>query len=84
MNKGLRNLMRRTARPLRAWPAKPTRAEDAWSRRPDCPLIPREAAAYGFLRDRLHVVTGAVALPPALSDNAIDATLCLMLRRGRE
>lgn len=74
---------RRSTRPLADWPNSPTRGESAWAQRPLCPLMPREVAANGFLRDRLHVVTGAVPLPPGLSDQAVDATLSLMLRRGK-
>lgn len=84
MIKGLRNITRRTARPLHDWPAEPTRAESAWSQRPENPLLPRQVAAYGFLRDRVHVCTGARPLPARLSEKAIDATLSLMLRRGNE
>ncbi|PWC54282.1 hypothetical protein [Azospirillum sp. TSO22-1] len=73
---------RRNPRPLQEWPAELTRSERSWGLRPECPLLPREVAEHGFLRDRLHVVTGAVPLPAALSDDAVDATLRLMLRRG--
>lgn len=73
---------RRNSRPLHEWPAELTRSEGSWVMRPECPLLPREVAVHGFLRDRLHVVTGAVPLPIALSDDAVDATLRLMLRRG--
>lgn len=83
MNKGLRNSTRRAARPLRDWPAEATRSEGAWKMRPFCPLLPREVAEYGFLRDRLHIVTGASPLAQPLSDGAVDATLRLMLRRGK-
>lgn len=74
---------RRASRPLRDWPADMTRTEGAWSNRPACPLLPRTVADHGFLRDRLHVVTGAQPLPTGLSDPAVDATLSLMLRRGK-
>ncbi|WP_448202567.1 hypothetical protein [Azospirillum sp. sgz302134] len=74
---------RRTPRPLQDWPADMTRTEAAWGNRPECPLLPRAVATHGFLRDRLHVVTGAQPLPPGLSDPAVDATLSLMLRRGK-
>jgi len=85
MIKGTRSNLsrRRTPRPLQDWPADMTRTEGAWSNRPWCPLLPREVAAHGFLRDRLHIVTGAVPLPMGLSDQAVDATLSLMLRRGK-
>lgn len=90
MNKATRsNITRpRSSKPLRAkslqdWPADMTRTEGAWSNRPHCPLLPRTIAAHGFLRDRLHVVTGAKPLPGGLSDMAVDATLSLMLRRGK-
>ncbi|HEY0833566.1 MAG TPA: hypothetical protein VGE72_06605 [Azospirillum sp.] len=82
INKGLRNIPRRHPRTLRDWPAESTRSEGAWSMRPYCPLIPREVASYGFLRDRLHIFVGAEPLPTNLSDDSIDATLRLMLRRG--
>lgn len=82
--KALRNLAPRSARPLHDWPADLTRSENQWARRPYCPLLPREVAAYGFLRDRLSITTGAEPLAPALSDGAVDATLRLMLRRGHE
>ncbi|HYD66795.1 hypothetical protein [Azospirillum sp.] len=83
INKGLRNIPRRHPRPLRDWPAESTRSEGAWSMRPYCPLVPREVVASGsFLRDRLHVFVGAEPLPCTLSDDSIDATLRLMLRRG--
>lgn len=84
ITKGLRNLTRRSARPLQDWPAELTRSESAWADRPDCPLLPRRIAAYGFLRDRLHICTGADALPSSLSETAVDATLRLMLRRRCE
>lgn len=71
------------SRPLAHWPSEFTRGEGGWSGRPECPLLPREVAAHGFLRDRLHVLTGALPLPPEMSDEAVDATLTLMLRRGR-
>lgn len=70
-------------RSLAHWPSETTRSEGAWARRPECPLLPRQVAAHGFLRDRLHVLTGALPLPAAMSDEAIDATLTLMIRRGR-
>ncbi len=73
----------RIDRSLRDWAPETTRDELRWIRRPCCPLIPRCVAERGFLRDRLHMVTGAEALPPGLTDNAVDATLRLMLRRGR-
>lgn len=82
MIKVMRNLTRRSAKPLRDWPADSTRTEGSWYMRPYCPLLPREVAAYGFLRDRVHIVTGAKPLPDTLSEDAIDATLRLMLRRG--
>ncbi|MCW2246504.1 hypothetical protein M2352_002095 [Azospirillum fermentarium] len=73
----------RIDRALRDWAPETTRDELRWSQRPGCPLIPRTlAGAHGFLRDRLHVITGAEALPMGLTDNAVDATLRLMLRRG--
>ncbi|MBP2295338.1 hypothetical protein [Azospirillum rugosum] len=74
---------RRASKPLRDWPADMTRTEGAWSNRPACPLLPRAVADHGFLRDRLHIVTGAQPLPIGLSDPAVDATLSLMLRRGK-
>ncbi len=85
MNKGMRSTLshRRTPRPLQDWPADMTRDEGAWSNRPLCPLLPRAIAGQAFLRDRLHLVTGAAPLPPGLSDQAVDATLSLMLRRGK-
>lgn len=79
-----RTVTRRTPRPLQDWPSELTRSERSWFMRPECPLLPREVAAYGFLRDRLHVVTGATPLPRGLSDQAVDATLRLMLRRGHD
>ncbi|MGQ9365410.1 hypothetical protein [Azospirillum sp. ST 5-10] len=82
MKQTMRPITRRSARPLRDWPAEATRSEGQWSRRPVCPLLPREVATAGFLRDRLHVVTGAPPLPGRLSDESVDATLSLMLRRG--
>lgn len=86
-SKGTRTVTRRTPRPnprpLQDWPADMTRTEGAWFNRPWCPLLPREVAGLGFLRDRLHVVTGAVPLPADLSEQAVDATLRLMLRRGK-
>lgn len=85
MKQGLRTRARRAApRPLHDWPAEFTRSESAWSTRPDSPLLPRAVAAYGFLRDRIHIVTGAAPLPDEMSDQAIDATLSLMLRRGQK
>lgn len=86
MTKGTRQSptpRRRHPAPLQEWPARQTRTEGAWGARPDCPLLPRVVAAHGFLRDRLHIVTGAQPLPPGLSDPAVDATLSLMLRRGK-
>lgn len=71
------------SRPLAHWPSEFTRGEGGWSGRPECPLLPRMVAAHGFLRDRLHVLTGAIPLPADMSDEAVDATLTLMLRRGR-
>ncbi|WP_448191182.1 hypothetical protein [Azospirillum sp. sgz301742] len=79
-----RTVTRNTTRPLREWPAELTRTERSWIMRPECPLLPRAVAAYGFLRDRLHILTGAMPLPPVLSDDAVDATLRLSLRRGHE
>jgi hypothetical protein len=73
----------RSSKPLRDWSADMTRTEGAWSNRPYCPLLPRAIATHGFLRDRLHIVTGAKPLPGGLSDMAVDATLSLMLRRGK-
>ena len=75
--------IRSGSRPLAHWPSEFTRGEGGWSGRPDCPMLPRMVAAHGFLRDRLHVLTGALPLPAELSDEAVDATLTLMLRRGR-
>lgn len=75
--------VRTGSRPLAHWPSEFTRGEGGWSGRPECPLLPRLAASHGFLRDRLSVLTGALPLPPELSDEAVDATLTLMLRRGR-
>ena len=72
---------RRSSRPLCDWPADMTRTEGAWSNRPFCPLLPHTGA--GFLRDRLHVTIGSQPLPYGLSDMAVDATLSLMLRRGK-
>ncbi|HYG87626.1 MAG TPA: hypothetical protein VD978_15310 [Azospirillum sp.] len=77
-----RTVTRRNPRPLHDWPAELTRSERSWIMRPECPLLPRQVAAHGFLRDRLHIITGATPLPPGLSDEAVDATLRLMLRRG--
>ncbi|WP_035692995.1 hypothetical protein [Azospirillum halopraeferens] len=82
MKQAMRHITRRSARSLCDWPAELTRSEGQWSRRPDCPLLPRAIASTGFLRDRLHVMTGAVPLPLRLSDESVDATLSLMLRRG--
>ena len=78
-----RTVTRRNPRPLQEWPAELTRSERSWVRRPACPMLPRAVAAYGFLRDRMHILTGAEPLPPVLSDDAVDATLRLMLRRGQ-
>ncbi len=69
-------------RPLHDWPADLTRSEQSWVMRPACPLSPRRIATTGFLRDRVHIATGATPLPLGLSSEAIDATLFLMLRRG--
>jgi hypothetical protein len=76
-------LSRPGSRSLDHWPSEFTRSEGAWAGRPGCPLLPRMVASHGFLRDRLHVLTGAVPLAEVMSDEAIDATLTLMLRRGR-
>lgn len=83
MNKATRSTIARprSSRPLGDWPADMTRTEGAWSNRPECPLLPRAGA--GFLRDRLHVTIGSQPLPYGLSDMAVDATLSLMLRRGK-
>ncbi|KAA1058247.1 hypothetical protein [Azospirillum argentinense] len=83
MNKATRSTIARPrlSRPLGDWPAAMTRTEGAWGNRPDCPLLPRAGA--GFLRDRLHVTIGSQPLPYGLSDMAVDATLSLMLRRGK-
>ncbi|MFC5355269.1 hypothetical protein [Azospirillum himalayense] len=88
MNKATRSAIARprssrppSSRPLGDWPADMTRTEGAWSNRPECPLLPRAGA--GFLRDRLHVTIGSQPLPYGLSDMAVDATLSLMLRRGK-
>lgn len=71
------------ARPLAHWPSEFTRTEGGWAGRQECPLLPRQVATHGFLRDRLHVLTGAAPLPAEMTEEAIDATLTLMLRRGR-
>ncbi|AWK87516.1 hypothetical protein DEW08_15975 [Azospirillum thermophilum] len=81
--KGSRSVVRRASRPLRDWPSDMTRTEGAWYNRPHCPLLPREVAENCFLRDRLTFVTGATPLPAVLSETAVDATLRLMLRRGK-
>lgn len=81
--KGTRPLARPGARTLSDWPNARTRMEGSWSRRPDCPLLPKEEAPYGFLRDRLHHGTGTAPLPPDLTDQAVEAALRLMIRRGR-
>ena len=82
-HKGTRPLARPAARSLSDWPNAVTRTEGCWSRRPDCPLLPKEEAPYGFLRDRLHYGTGTAPLPPDLTDQAVEAALRLMIRRGR-
>ena len=79
-----RTVTRRNNRPLHEWSAELTRTERSWINRPECPLLPRAVAAYGFLRDRMHIITGATPLPPVLSDDAVDATLRLMLHRGND
>lgn len=83
-NKPLFPLPRRAPRALDEWGAESTRGEKSWSARPKCPMLPRAVADYGFLRDRLHVTTGAVPLQGCLTEQAVDATLTLMLRRGFE
>jgi hypothetical protein len=83
MIKAPRNVMRRAIRPLRERVADSgSWSGDGWSLRSICPLVSRQVASCGFLRDRLHVVTGVEPLPIGLSDEAVDATLSLMLRRG--
>ncbi|WP_298372931.1 hypothetical protein [Azospirillum sp.] len=67
---------------LEDWPHL-TRTEGGWFNRPYCPLIPRSIIGASFLRNRLHVIHGAQPLPPDLTDDAVDATLRLMLRRGK-
>lgn len=84
IDKALRAKPRRAPRSLGDWPAELTRSEKAWSGRPDCPMLARQLADMGFLRDRLHVTTGAAPLAGCLTDQAVDATLILMLRRGHE
>ncbi|CAO3413661.1 hypothetical protein [Azospirillum endophyticum] len=83
MIKAMRNLTRPTPRPLQDWPADMTRTEGGWYNRPGCPLVPRFLAEGGFLRDRLSMIHGSQPLPDDLSDGAVDATLRLMLRRGK-
>ncbi|CAO3352171.1 hypothetical protein TSH100_12935 [Azospirillum sp. TSH100] len=83
MMKPMRNLTRPTPRPLQDWPADMTRTEGGWYNRPGCPLVPRFLAEGGFLRDRLSMIHGSQPLPNDLSDGAVDATLRLMLRRGK-
>ncbi|MCG5244271.1 hypothetical protein MCW82_31410 [Azospirillum doebereinerae] len=83
MNKVMRHLTRPTPRPLRDYPADMTRTEGGWFNRPYCPLVPRAIVGEGFLRDRLHVIHGSKPLPSDLTDEAVDATLRLMLRRGK-
>ncbi|CAO3407285.1 hypothetical protein [Azospirillum largimobile] len=78
-----RTLTRPTPRPLQDWPADMTRTEGGWYNRPGCPLVPRFLAEGGFLRDRLSMIHGSQPLPNDLSDEAVDATLRLMLRRGK-
>ncbi|PWC96154.1 hypothetical protein SAMN02982917_5074 [Azospirillum oryzae] len=78
-----RTLTRPTPRPLQDWPADMTRTEGGWYNRPGCPLVPRFLAEGGFLRDRLSMIHGSQPLPDDLSDEAVDATLRLMLRRGK-
>ncbi len=82
MKQGQRNPIRRGQRALGEWPSELTRSECAWSARPYCPLPGRPPGTDGFLRDRLHLSTGASPLSETLSDQAVDATLRLMLRRG--
>ncbi len=78
-----RTLMRPMPRPLRDYPPDMTRTEGGWFNRPYCPLIPRAIVGAGFLRDRLHAIHGSQPLPTDLTDDAVDATLRLMLRRGK-
>jgi hypothetical protein len=84
ITKSLRPVTRRSERPRQTWEERATRTEKSWSGRPICPMVPRDVADYGFLRDRLHVLTGAIPLGGNLTDQAVDATLTLMLRRGHE
>lgn len=84
ITKGARQIARPSARPLQDWTAELTRSEKAWSGRPECPMLPRVVADYGFLRDRLCISAGIEPLFGDLSDLAVEATLNLMLRRGHE
>lgn len=75
-------ISRRVSRPLGEWSDELTRTEKCWSGRPECPMLPREVAALGFLRDRLNIAIGLAPIEGELSDRAVEATLTLMLRRG--
>ncbi|MFD1625783.1 hypothetical protein [Azospirillum griseum] len=77
-----RALTKPDAKGLENWPHL-TRTEGGWFNRPYCPLVPRSILGTSFLRNRLHAIHGAQPLPADLSDDAVDATLRLMLRRGK-